>query len=136
MKLTAEIHWRRLPVAKEPAYLQKVIELLHRHAIPTEEGLHRPWRSACFEPALMVASEDYPRALALAGDLLIGGKGARVLADCIREVLAPGRVTRNINARERVGGTSLTGDVTPPRINIRDGAFFRDGIDIKPGERS
>jgi hypothetical protein len=75
MKLTTEIHRRRLPVAKEPAHLQRVIELLHRHAIPTEEGLHRPWRSACFEPSLMVASEDYSRAIALAGDLLIRGKG-------------------------------------------------------------
>jgi hypothetical protein len=101
MKWTTEIHWRRLPVAKEPADLQKVIELLHRHAIPTEEGLHRPWRSACFEPSLMVASEDYPRAIALAGDLLVGGRGW-VLADCTGEVVAPGRVSRNINARERV----------------------------------
>ena len=74
MELATEIHWRRLPVSKDPAHLQRVIELLHSHAIPTEEGLHRPWRSACFEPALMVASEDYPRASALAGELLIGGE--------------------------------------------------------------
>jgi hypothetical protein len=92
VKLTSEIHWRRLPVSKEPAHLQTLIELLHLHAIPTEEGLHRPWRSACFEPALMVASADYLRAVSLAGDLLIGGKGAWVLADRTREVLAAGRV--------------------------------------------
>jgi hypothetical protein len=87
MKLTNEIHWRRVPVAKEPAHLQRVIELLNRHAIPTEEGLHRPWRSACFEPALMVASQDYPRAIALAADLLIGGKGW-ALADGAGKVVA------------------------------------------------
>jgi hypothetical protein len=74
MELVTEIHWRRLPVSNGAANLQKVTELLHSHAIPTEEGLHRPWRSACFEPALMVASEDYPRASTLAGDLLIGGE--------------------------------------------------------------
>jgi hypothetical protein len=137
MKLTTEIHWRRLPVAKEPADLQRVVDLLHCHAIPTEEGLHRPWRSACFEPALMVASEDYPRALALAGDLLLGGKGARVLADCTREVVDPGRISRNIHARERVGSrseTALTGDVTTQRMNIGDGAFFMGVIDTKPGQ--
>jgi hypothetical protein len=75
MELTTEIQWRRLPVPKDPAQLQRVIELLHRHSIPTEEGLHRPWRSTCFEPALMVASQDYPRASALAGQLLVGGEG-------------------------------------------------------------
>ena len=101
MKWTTEIHWRRLPVAKEPAHLQRVVELLHRHAIPTEDGLHRPWRSACFEPSLMVASEDYPKAIALAGDLLIGGKGW-VLANGTGEVGDPGRVRSNINARQRV----------------------------------
>jgi hypothetical protein len=66
--LATEIQWRRLPVPKDPVELQRVIELLHSHAIPTEEGLHRPWRSACFEPALMVASHDYLRASALAGE--------------------------------------------------------------------
>jgi hypothetical protein len=74
MELATEIHWRRLPVSKDPAHLQRVIELLHSHAIPTEEGLHRPWRSACFKPTLMVASEDYPKPSALAGELLIGGE--------------------------------------------------------------
>jgi hypothetical protein len=54
--------------------LQRVVELLHRHAIPTQEGLHRPWRAAYFEPALMVASHDYLRAPALASGLLIENK--------------------------------------------------------------
>jgi hypothetical protein len=47
------------------------------------------------------------------------------------------RCSRNINARERVDSrseTSLTGDVTTQRINIGDGAFFRGGIDSKPGQ--
>jgi hypothetical protein len=74
MELATEIHWRRLPVSKDPAHLQRVIELLRSHSIPTEEGLHRPWRSGSFEPALMVASEHYARASALAGELLIGGE--------------------------------------------------------------
>jgi hypothetical protein len=59
---------------ERPVELQRVVELLHRHAIPTEEGLHRPWRAACFEPALMVASHDYHRASALASELLIENK--------------------------------------------------------------
>jgi hypothetical protein len=71
---TTEIEWRRLPVPKDPVALQRLVEILHRHAIPTEEGLHRPWRAACFEPALMVASHDYLRASALASELLIENK--------------------------------------------------------------
>jgi hypothetical protein len=73
-----EIEWRRLPVPKDPVELQRVIELLHRHAIPTEEGFHRPWRAACFEPILMVASHDYPRASALASELLIENKAQTI----------------------------------------------------------
>jgi hypothetical protein len=65
------IEWRRLPVPKDPVELQRVVELLHHHAIPTQEGLHRPWRAAGFEPALMVPSHDYLRASALASGLLI-----------------------------------------------------------------
>jgi hypothetical protein len=71
---TTEIEWRRLPVPKDPDKLQRVVELLHRHAIPTEEGLHRPWRATCFEPALMVASHDYLRASALASELQMENK--------------------------------------------------------------
>jgi hypothetical protein len=82
MELVTEIHWRRLPVCKDPASLQRVTELLHSHSIPTEQGLHRPWRSACFEVALMVASEDYPRASALAGDLLIQGESVGIRQPC------------------------------------------------------
>jgi hypothetical protein len=73
--LITEIEWRRLPVPKDPAELQRVIELLHRHTIPMKKGLHRPWRAACFEPALMAASHDYLRASALASELLNRGKG-------------------------------------------------------------
>jgi hypothetical protein len=71
---TTEIEWRRLPAPKDPVELQRLIELLHRHAIPTEEGFHRCWRAACFEPALMVASHDYLRASALASELQIENK--------------------------------------------------------------
>jgi hypothetical protein len=72
--LATEIEWRRLPVPKDPVELQRVVELLHRHAIPTQEGLHRPWRAASFEPTLMVASHDYLGASALASELLIENK--------------------------------------------------------------
>lgn len=72
--LATEIEWRRLPVPKDPVELQRVVELLHRHAIPTEEGFHRPWRAACFEPALMVPSQHYLRASAIAGEGLVEGK--------------------------------------------------------------
>jgi hypothetical protein len=72
--LATEIQWRRLPVPKDPAQLQRVIELLRLHAIPTQEGLHRPWGSACFEPALMVASQDFLRASAIAAESLAEDK--------------------------------------------------------------
>jgi hypothetical protein len=72
--LATEIEWRRLLVPKDPVELQRVVELLHRHAIPTEEGFHRPWRAASFEPALMVPSQDYLRASAIAGEGLAQGK--------------------------------------------------------------
>jgi hypothetical protein len=46
MESGSEIQWRRLPIAKGPAHLQRVIELLHNQALPTEEGFHRPRVSA------------------------------------------------------------------------------------------
>ena len=40
------------------------VPVLHDHGIQTEEGLHRPWRSASFESSIMVAQEDLLRAQA------------------------------------------------------------------------
>jgi hypothetical protein len=49
-----------------PAHLRSVLALLHANGIQVEEGIHRPWGSDEFVPALMVSIEDYPRASALA----------------------------------------------------------------------
>jgi hypothetical protein len=48
--------------SKDSAHLKTVIAMLHNHGIQTEEGLHRPWRSASFESSVMVAPEDFLRA--------------------------------------------------------------------------
>jgi hypothetical protein len=72
--LATEIEWRRLPVPKDPIELQRVVESLRRHAIPTEEGFHRPWRAVSFEPALMVPSQEYLRAAAIADEELVENK--------------------------------------------------------------
>ena len=47
--------------SKDPAHLKTVVAMLHAHGIQTEEGLHRPWRSASFEPSVTVSPEDYQR---------------------------------------------------------------------------
>ena len=52
--------------SKYPPHLRSVMSMLHAHGIHAEEGLHRPWGSDEFVPALMVSIDDYPRALALA----------------------------------------------------------------------
>jgi hypothetical protein len=48
--------------SKDSAHLKTVIALLHDHGIETEEGLHSPWRSASFEPSVMISPEDFPKA--------------------------------------------------------------------------
>jgi hypothetical protein len=48
--------------SKDLAHLKTVIGMLHDHGIQTEEGIHRPWRSASFESSVMVAPEDFLRA--------------------------------------------------------------------------
>jgi hypothetical protein len=57
--------------SKDPAHLKTVIGILHDHGIQTEEGLHRPWRSAGFESSVMVSPEDYPKASVLYEELEI-----------------------------------------------------------------
>jgi hypothetical protein len=57
--------------SKDPVHLKTVIAMLHAHGIETEEGLHRPWRSASFEPSVMISSEDFPKALELYNELAI-----------------------------------------------------------------
>jgi len=78
--LATEIEWRRLSAPKDPVELQRVVELLHRHAIRTEEGFHRPWRATSFEPALMVPSQDYLRASEIASEGLEDDKGKARMA--------------------------------------------------------
>jgi hypothetical protein len=51
--------------SQDSAHLKTVIAMLHDHGIQTEEGLHRPWRSASFESSVMVAPEDFFRASVL-----------------------------------------------------------------------
>jgi hypothetical protein len=57
--------------SKDPAHLKTVVAMLHAHGIQTEEGLHRPWRSASFESSVMVSPEDYPKASVLYNELEI-----------------------------------------------------------------
>jgi hypothetical protein len=57
--------------SKDPAHLKTVVAMLHAHGIQTEEGLHRPWRSASFESSVMVSAEDHPKASVLYKELEI-----------------------------------------------------------------
>jgi len=57
--------------SKDSAHLKTVIAMLHDHGIETEEGLHRPWRSASFESSVTVAPENSLRASALYDELEI-----------------------------------------------------------------
>ena len=59
--------------SKDPAHLKTVVAMLQAHGIQTEEGLHRPWRSASFEPSVMVSPENYPEASVLYKELEIPG---------------------------------------------------------------
>jgi hypothetical protein len=38
--------------SKDPARLKRVIAMLQAHGMQSEEGLHRPWRSASFESSV------------------------------------------------------------------------------------
>ena len=38
--------------SQDPGHLKTVVAMLHAHGIQTEEGLHRPWRSASFESSV------------------------------------------------------------------------------------
>jgi hypothetical protein len=51
--------------SKDPAHLKTVVAMLQEHGIQTEEGLHRPWRSAGFESSVMVSPEDHAKASVL-----------------------------------------------------------------------
>jgi hypothetical protein len=51
--------------SKDSSHLKAVVAMLHEHGIQTEEGLHRPWRSDSFESSVMVAPENFFRALVL-----------------------------------------------------------------------
>jgi hypothetical protein len=68
MKLDCDVCWFLL---KDPADLKTVVAMLYAHGIQTEEGLHRPWRSASFESSVMVSPEDYPEASVLYKELEI-----------------------------------------------------------------
>jgi hypothetical protein len=76
--------------SKDPAHLKTVIGMLHDHGIQTEEGLHRPWRSAGFESSVMVAPEDYPKASVLYEELEIPPGTCPALVAS----LAPSRLTQ------------------------------------------
>jgi hypothetical protein len=55
--------------SKDPAHLKTVVSMLQERGIQTEEGLHRPWRSANFEPSIMVSPEDHQKASVLYKEL-------------------------------------------------------------------
>jgi hypothetical protein len=78
-----------LVFSRDPAHLKTVIGMLHDHGIQTEEGLHRPWRSASFESSVMVAAEDFLRASVLYKESEIApGTGPTLVSS-----LAPSRLT-------------------------------------------
>jgi hypothetical protein len=75
--------------SQDSAHLKTVIAMLHDHGIQTEEGLHRPWRSASFESSVMVAPEDFLRASVLYKESEIApGTGPTLVSR-----LAPSRLT-------------------------------------------
>jgi cytoskeletal protein CcmA (bactofilin family) len=50
-----------------------------------------------------------------------------------REVVVSGKVTGNINARDRLEikkGSSVVGDMSTARIMIEEGAYFKGAIEI------
>jgi hypothetical protein len=70
MEYSGENHSRCLLVSsKFSPHLRSVAAMLQANGIEAEEGLHRPWGSDEFVPALMVSIEDYPRASALADSI-------------------------------------------------------------------
>jgi hypothetical protein len=58
-----------LASSKDPAHLRTVVAMLEAHGIQSEEGLHRPWRSAVFESSVMVSLDDHPKASVLYREL-------------------------------------------------------------------
>jgi hypothetical protein len=74
--------------SQDSAHLKTVIAMLHDHGIQSEEGLHRPWRSASFESSVMVAPEDFLRASALYDELAISPATSPMLVSN----LAPSRL--------------------------------------------
>jgi cytoskeletal protein CcmA (bactofilin family) len=81
---------------------------------------------------------DVEGAISLPGGRVTVSRNAQVVANIsAREVVVLGKVRGNIYASDRVdirSGASLTGDVTAHQINIGDGASFKGGIDIRPGQ--
>jgi hypothetical protein len=75
--------------SRDRAHLKTVIAMLNAHGIQTEEGLHRPWRSAGFESSVMVAPEDVLRASVLYKELEIPPGTDPTLVSS----LAPSRLT-------------------------------------------
>lgn len=66
--------------------------------------------------------------------LTVGHQGQVVGSIMANEIVVFGQVNGNCEASDRVdirSGSSLTGDVTTPRISIEDGAYFKGGIDIR-----
>lgn len=70
MEQTNKARLRCLLVSsKDPAHLKTVVAMLQEQGIQTEQGLHRPWRSANFESSIMVSPEDHPKASVLYKEL-------------------------------------------------------------------
>jgi hypothetical protein len=74
--------------SKDLAHLNTVVAMLHAHRIQTEEGLHRPWRSANFECSIMVSPADHPKASVLYKELEISPRTASTFVSN----LAPSRL--------------------------------------------
>ena len=74
----------------------------------------------------------------LPGNRVTVGRNGQVAANInAREIVVLGKVRGNVSASDRVdirAEGSLSGDVSAARISIKDGAFFKGGIDIRKPE--
>jgi cytoskeletal protein CcmA (bactofilin family) len=73
--------------------------------------------------------------ISLANHRLTIGAAAQVTGEIVcREIMIYGTVKGKLRAQERIEikkDSSVSGDVTTPRIMIEDGAFFRGAVEIE-----
>jgi cytoskeletal protein CcmA (bactofilin family) len=72
--------------------------------------------------------------ISIGGFRLTIGPNSRVDGEIVaREAVVSGKVTGNINARDRLeikNGSSVIGDLSTARISIEEGAYFKGSVEI------